>query len=194
MGVNWFKRDPRDVQFLLHEHLGLDRLLQYEPYRDFSRQDIDGVLQSALDLAADCLGPANQDGDRQGCVFDSGTVKLPESFHGCWEALRGGKWIALFNHRKYGGRGLPPLVSGLANEFFFGANMALNMLPLLTSGNARLIEEFGDDADKELFVPKMYSGQWAGTMCLTEPLSGSDVGWLQTSAVPDPRIRRSPDL
>jgi len=186
MGVNHFNRDPRDTQFILHEHLGMAKLLAYEPFADFSVEHIDQVMAQAHEVATQCLGPAMQDGDREGCQFKAGEVKVPPAFHDCWRTLRQGGWLAMANDRRWGGRGLPAVVSGLANEYFFGANMALNMYPLLTSGNARLIEAFGTEADRELFAPRMYSGQWAGTMCLTEPLAGSDVGWLETSATPDP--------
>jgi alkylation response protein AidB-like acyl-CoA dehydrogenase len=182
MGTNYFKRDPRDTEFLLFEHLGVNNLLSYEAYKDFTEEDFRMMLNEALKVARDVLGPVMQDGDREGCVYEDGEVKVPKAFHECWRTLAENGWMAISHSPEFGGQGLPVTVGGLVNEFFVGANNSLG----LAVGNGRLIENFGTDEDRKLFVEKMYTGTWGGTMCLTEPDAGSDVGWLRTKAIPDP--------
>lgn len=187
MGINYFKRDPRDLKFVLSEHMDLDKILSYEPYRDFARDDFEMIIEEALKVCREKLGPAMQDGDREGVVYhEDGSVAVPESFHECWRVMAENGWMALSSNPEFGGQGLPALVGGLVGELFTGANMAFMTYPGLAVGNGRLIEHFGTDEDRALFVEKMYTGVWGGTMCLTEPDAGSDVGWLRTKAIPDP--------
>jgi alkylation response protein AidB-like acyl-CoA dehydrogenase len=186
MGINFFKRDTRDIEFLLFEHLGVDKLLKYDAYQDFSTDDFRMIIDEAMKVAREVLGPAMQDGDQQGCVYEDGKVRVPESFHECWKVLAENGWMAVSNNPEFGGQGLPAVMGGIVSEIFIGANMAMMSYPGLAVGNGRLIENFGTDKDRALFVEKMYTGVWGGTMCLTEPDAGSDVGWLRTRAVPDP--------
>jgi len=186
MGINYFKRDPRDSQFVLFEHLGVDKLLAYEAYSDFSVDDFRMIIDEALKVAREELGPANQDGDDEGCVYDDGKVTVPKSFHRCWKVIAENGWMALSMNPEFGGQGLPAVVGGIVSELFTGANLAMMAYPGLAVGNGRLIENFGTEEDKALFVEKMYTGVWDGTMALTEPDAGSDVGWLRTKAIPDP--------
>ncbi|MGD2126650.1 MAG: acyl-CoA dehydrogenase family protein [Desulfobacteraceae bacterium] len=184
MGINYFRRDPRDTQFVLFEHLDMDKLLTYESYKDFSVDDFKMIIDEALKVSVEVLGPAMQDGDLEGCVYEDGNVKVPEVFRECWRVLAENGWTAISSNPEFGGQGLPATVGGLVNEFFVGANLAFMTYPGLAAGNGHLIENFGTDEDKALFVEKMYTGVWGGTMCLTEPDAGSDVGWLRTKAVP----------
>ena len=186
MGTNFFKRDPRDCQFVLFEYLGVDKLLSYEAFKDFSEDDFRMIIDESLKVAREELGPAMQDGDQEGCTYEGGVVKVPKSFHQCWKVLAENGWIAVSQNPEFGGQGLPEVVGGIVSEFFTGANMAMMAYPGLAVGNGRLIENFGTEEDKVLFVEKMYTGVWDGTMSLTEPDAGSDVGWLRTKAVPDP--------
>ena len=103
-------------------------------------------------------------------------------------------WIGGSNSPEYGGQGLPAMMGGMIGEIFCGSNMAFMTYPGLATGNGRLVENFGTDGDKNLFCEKMYTGVWGGTMCLTEPDAGSDVGWLRTKAVPDPDAGDPPGL
>ena len=144
-------------------------------------------------MAKEVLGPCMQDGDRIGCVKEGGEVKVPPSFHDAWQKLCEGGWISLNNSPEYGGAGLPSIASSLLGELLVGSNLALVMIGGLTVGNARVIESFGTEEDKALFCENLYRGKWGGTMCLTEPHAGSDVGRLETTAVKapeadDPRI------
>lgn len=191
MGINYFRRDPRDLKFVLAEHMDLEKILSYEPYRDFSMDDFTMIIDEALKVCREELGPAMQDGDREGVTYsEDGTVTVPASFHQCWKVMGENGWVGVSSNPAFGGQGLPATLGGLLGELFTGANMAFMTYPGLAVGNGRLIEHFGTDEDRALFVEKMYTGIWGGTMCLTEPDAGSDVGWLRTKATPDPE---SPD-
>ena len=186
MGINYFRRDDRDLKFVLFEHLDLDRLLAYEVYQDFSHDDFSMIIDEALKVCREVLGPAMQDGDREGCTYKDGAVKVADSFHDCWRIMAENGWMAVSRNPEFGGQGLPAVVGGLLAEIFEGANLAFSTYPGLAVGNGYLIENFGTDQDRAMFVEKMYTGVWGGTMCLTEADAGSDVGWLRTKAVPDP--------
>ncbi len=186
MGVNYFNRNERDTKFVLFEHLKVGELLKYDRYKDFSLDDFEMIIQEGLKVCKELLGPANQDGDREGCCYDEGLVTIPKSFHQCWKVMAENGWISMSGKPEVGGQGLPAALSGLVSEFFTGANMAFMSYPGLTSANAEVIEHYGTDLDREMFVEKLNTGVWAGTMCLTEPDAGSDAGHARTKAVPDP--------
>lgn len=184
MGTNFFMRNERDIRFVLNEHLGIDRLLRFNQFKDFSLEDFSMILSEALRIAKEVLGSTNQDGDRQGVVFEQGKVRVSPSFHYAWKLMSENGWTALSLNPEYGGQGLPNVIAQAAKEYFAGANLAFWTFIGLASGNGRLIELYGTDKDKRLFVRKMYTGVWGGTMCLTEPGAGSDVGYLTTKAIP----------
>ena len=186
MGMNYFRRDDRDLKFVLFEYLEIDKLLSYEAYKDFSVDDFGMIIDEALKVCREVLGPTMQDGDREGCVYKDGEVKVPSSFHECWKVMAENGWLAAPHNPEFGGQGLPATVSGIVGECIGGANMAFQTYGGLAVGNGHLIETFGRDEDKARFVEKMYTGLWGGTMCLTEADAGSDVGWMRTKAVPDP--------
>ena len=186
MGLNHFRRDDRDTKFVLFEFLDIDRLFTYEAYSDFTREDFSMIVDEGLKVCREVVGPTNQDGDREGLVYDQGAVRVPAGFHQAWRVLSENGWLALGLNPEFGGQGLPMTVAGLVGEFFSGANIALNIYAGLAAGSGHLIEAFGTDKDRSLFCENMYGGRWAGTMCLTEPDAGSDVGWLRTKASPDP--------
>lgn len=177
----------RDAEFILHEMLNVEELSKYEKYADYNRKTIDMVVSEARNLALKELLPANEEGDKQGCVFENGQVKTPESFKRIFDLYREGEWIGAAEDPEFGGQGMPAVVNLAAAEFFSGANMAFMMYPGLTHGAAKMIETVGTEEQKKLYVKRMYSGQWTGTMLLTEPEAGTDVGALQTTA------KRNPD-
>jgi alkylation response protein AidB-like acyl-CoA dehydrogenase len=185
MGVNFFKRDDRDAKFVLFEYLGVEKLSKYEAFRDFETDDFNMILDEALKVAKEAVAPTLQDGDRQGLIYDNGRVEVPASFHDCWKVLAENGWIGLAANPEFGGQGLPMTVAGQVMEYVIGANMCIDVYTGLTVAAGHMIETYGTDEDKALFCEKMFSGQWAGTMCLTEPDAGTDVGFLRTKAVPD---------
>lgn len=186
MGINYFRRDDRDLKFLLFEHMDLDKLLSYDAYRDFSADDFSMIIDEGLKFAREAVGPTLQDGDQDGAKYVNGQVNVTPSFHGVWKQMAENGWLGASKSPEFGGQGLPFALGGLLVEMFCGANMAFMTFPGLAVANAAVIENFGTDEDKALFCEKMYTGVWGGTMCLTEPDAGSDVGFLRSKAVKDP--------
>ncbi|HQM30724.1 MAG TPA: acyl-CoA dehydrogenase [Syntrophales bacterium] len=186
MGTNFFKRNDRDIKFVLEEHLKIQELLNFNKFKSFSMDDFSMILGQALKVATEVLGPTNKDGDQQGVTFDQGKVRVPASFHGAWKTITENGWGALSLNSNYGGQELPHVVAQAAKEYFSGANLAFWTYVGLATGNGRLIELYGTEKDRALFVRNMYNGVWGGTMCLTEPGAGSDVGNLTTKAIPRP--------
>ncbi len=178
--------DERDVKFVLYEQLNVEELCESEQYAEFSREMFDMVLDAATKLAEKELAPTNADGDRNGVVLENGNVKVPESFHRAYQLYCEGGWAALPVSEEHGGQGFPHSIYGVTMELFVAANQALMMYPGLTVGAARLVEKYGTEEQQRLYMDKMYTGEWTGTMCLTEPQAGSDVGALRTKAVRNP--------
>jgi alkylation response protein AidB-like acyl-CoA dehydrogenase len=184
-----YEADIRDIKFQLFEWLPTEGLLKREPFSQWERADVEMVLDEALKLAREQLAPTNHEGDTVGARFDQGRVTLPPSFHPVYQKMCEGGWIGCINNPEYGGMGLPEVVGTAINELFFGANMSLSLTALLTRGASYLIERFGTDEMRKLFCARMYAGTWAGTMCLTEPQAGSDVGASKARAVKQPNGR-----
>ncbi|MFO8084754.1 MAG: acyl-CoA dehydrogenase [Desulfobacterales bacterium] len=175
--------DRRDIDFVLHEQLHVVELSKHEIFQEFNRKTIDMIINEARNLAVKELLPTQQMGDRDGCRFENGKVKVPESFHRVYELYKQGEWVAMAESPEWGGQGMPKVLAMASSEYFVGANCAFMMYPGLTHGAGKLVEKFGTEKQKKLFLKKMYTGQWCGTMMLTEPEAGSDVGALTTTAV-----------
>ncbi len=173
----------QDMQFLLHELLRVSE--SGLPGRDeldasFTR----AVLDAAGQLASEVLEPLNASGDRQGCVLENGTVRTPAGFDRAFDAMREGGWTGLDCDPEYGGQGMPYVLNVAANEMFVSANMAFNMYQGLTHGAYSAIHTHGSDAQKAMYLPRLVSCEWTGTMNLTEPHCGTDLGLLRTRAEP----------
>jgi len=175
--------DRRDVDFVLHEQMQVEALSTHEKFADFNKKTVDMVVSEARNLAIKEILPTQKLGDEEGCKFENGQVSVPESFHRAYELLKEGEWVALTEDLEWGGQGMPITVALAANDYLVGANYAFMIYVGLTHGAGHLIEAFGTDNQKKQFLKKMYSGEWTGTMLLTEPEAGSDVGALTTSAV-----------
>jgi alkylation response protein AidB-like acyl-CoA dehydrogenase len=177
--------DRRDVDFVLHEQLNVEQLSQFERFEEFNRKTIDMVVSEARNLAIKELLPYLKEADEEGCTFDNGKVKVPKAFHRAYKLFCEGEWIAMCDDPKWGGQGMPATVALAANNFFNGANYPFMLHNILSHGAGKLVESFGTDKQKELFLEKMYTGVWGGSMLLTEPEAGSDVGALTTKAIPN---------
>ncbi len=175
--------DRRDVDFVLHEQFEIAELSKHDKFAEFNKKTVDLIVSEARNLAVKEILPTLKTGDEEGCKFEGGRVTVPESFHRPYELLKEGEWIAMPNDPQWGGQGMPQLLALAASNYMVGANYAFMMYAGLTHGAGLLVESFGSRKQKELFLKKMYTGEWTGTMCLTEPEAGSDVGALQTSAV-----------
>ncbi len=185
MGQNFFKRDDRDVKFVLKEQLNIAKLLECDAYKDFTIEDFDMILGQAMKIAANDVAPTFQDGDREGCHFEKGKVTVPKSFHQAWKVYKEGSWFSLGLNPEYGGQGAPVLITEVAMEFFQSANFPFMCFTGMGPGNGGMIENYGTQQLKDLFVAKMYDGTWGGGMCLTEPAVGSDAHMVSTKAIPD---------
>jgi len=175
--------ERRDIDFVLHEQIQVEDLSKAELFGDFNKKTVDMIVSEARNLAIKEILPTRELGDQEGCQFDNGKVTVPESFHRAFELLREGEWSAMTVSPDWGGQGMPTTVAMAANDYLVGANYAFMIYSDLTNGAAKLIEYFGTEKQKRLFLNKMYSAEWTGTMLLTEPEAGSDVGALMTSAV-----------
>jgi len=176
--------DRRDVDFVLYEQLEAESLCGCERYRAFDRKTFDMIVDAARDLALKEILPTLVAGDREGLVFKDGAVKVPPCFHRAYKLFRKGEWTAMTASPEVGGQGLPYLMAQAAADYQLAANYAFTLFGFGSFGAGEMIEIFGTPAQKERFLAKMYSGEWAGTMVLTEPEAGSDVGALTTAAKP----------
>ena len=175
--------DRRDVDFVLHEQLNVGALSEHEKYAEFNKKTVDLIISEARNLAVKEILPTFKEGDEQGCRLENGQVFVPESFKRAYDLFVEGEWLAMPEDPEYGGQGMPRTISLAAADYFNGANYAFMMYPGLTHGAALLVEAFGTERQKKLFLKNMFTGKWTGTMLLTEPEAGSDVGNLTTSAV-----------
>jgi alkylation response protein AidB-like acyl-CoA dehydrogenase len=177
--------DRRDIDFVLHEQLKVEELAEHARFSEFNRKAIDLIVSEARTIAIREILPTQIDGDRIGLRFEDGKVTVPESFHKAWKALRDGEWLAMTEDPEWGGQGMPRSVASAAAGFLQSANFAFLMYAALSHGAGKLIETFGSDEQKKLYLEKLFSGEWTGTMLLTEPEAGSDVGALATTATPN---------
>jgi hypothetical protein len=172
----------RDIKFILYEQLGIERLCQFEKFKDYSRETFDMVLEEGAKIATEVIAPLNSISDKEGCTYEKGKVKVPEAFHEAFKKYCEGGWIAASVDAEAGGQGLPESIALATAEMFVSASCSFTTYPGLTRGCANLIESFGTPEQKALYLEKMYSGQWTGTMCLTESQAGSAVGDVKSMA------------
>lgn len=177
----------RDLQFVLHELLdAVPTLRQVPAFADLDADTINAVLEEGGKFAAEVLQPLNISGDQEGCQLDKATheVKTPKGFKEAYAQYVEGGWPALSTDPAYGGQGLPHLVNQCFYEMLNSANQSWTMYPGLSHGAYECLHEHGTDAQKALYLPKLSSGVWTGTMCLTEPHCGTDLGLLRSKAEP----------
>ena len=173
----------KDMQFLLHDLLKISEA-DIPGYADLDRSFTEAVLDEAAKVAQDVLTPLNAVGDREGCKLENGVVRTPTGFKAAFDQLREGGWMSLDASPDYGGQGLPYLMHTVVNEAFVSANMAFNMYQGLTHGAYSAILVHGTEEQKKAYLPKMVTCEWTGTMNLTEPHCGTDLGLMRTKAEP----------
>jgi len=178
--------DRRDIDFVLYEQLEIENLLKTKKFASLNRKLFDMVISEARNFGIKELLPTYMQGDREGVHFDKGQVQVPACFHRAYDIFVEGEWLAMAEDPEYGGQGLPRIIKQAAYEYIFGGNYGLTVTATLGHGTGEIIERFGTPQQKELFLEKVYSGKWAGTIMMTEPEAGSEVGALTTSAVKDP--------
>ncbi len=175
--------DRRDIDFVLYEQLKVEDILKTEKYHDLNRKMFDMVISEARNLGIKEILPTYKEGDREGVKFENGKVTVPQCFRRPYKLFVEGEWIAMAEDPAVDGQGFPWIIRQAAFEYIIGANYSFAGFGNLGHGTAKMIELFGTPEQKTLFLNKVYSGQWGGTMLLTEPGAGSDVGALSTTAV-----------
>ncbi len=178
-----FTAPTKDQQFILHDVLTISEMA-IPGYGDLDRDFTDAVLTEAGKLASEVLAPLNMVGDKEGCTLENGVVRVPDGFKDAYDKMAEGGWMSMDIPEEFGGQGLPHIMHTAAMEPMVSANMALQMYPGLTHGNMIAILAHGTDEQKATYLPKMASGEWSGTMNLTEPHCGTDLGLMRTKAEP----------
>ncbi len=174
--------DRRDIDFVLYELLDANQLSNHDKWAEFDRKTVNLMLNEARNYALKELLPENSVGDKEGCLFEKGKVIVPASFHRLYKSYLQ-DWVALTGEVDEGGQGLPRLFASPISEHFTEANPAFQMYTGLSESTAGLVLKRGTSLQKKLFVSKMLSGEWGGTMVITEADAGSDVGRISTRAV-----------
>jgi len=176
----------RDMQFLMHEMLDISQLAEYEKYADIDKDLVDAILEESGKFASEVLAPLNEVGDKVGCVRNAdGSVTTPPGFKEAFQTMVDNGWAAMGDDPAYGGMGMPNLLALAAGEMQSSANMSFAMYPGLTNGAIKAIGIGGTQEQKDTYLPKMVPAKWTGTMNLTEPHCGTDLGMLKTKAVPN---------
>ncbi|MGO9709820.1 MAG: acyl-CoA dehydrogenase [Polyangiaceae bacterium] len=179
--INRYKADLREFSFLLFEQFKLAELLGKGPFEAWGEDEVKTSLAECYRWVREVIGPLNSVGD-QGCRLEGGRVQTPPGFQAAWKSLYESGWKSIAVDTEFGGAGAPHSLQILVEELISGANTAFSMYPGLAHGASEVIESFGTDEQRKLYCTRMYNGTWGGTMCLTEPHAGSDVGSARTSA------------
>lgn len=173
-----------NIKFVLHDVLNAEKISELPGYEDATPDIIDQILEEGGKICEEVLFPLNQSGDQEGCTFKDGEVTTPKGFKEAYDTFTEGGWCGLAADPEYGGMGMPMLVNTAMKEMICSSNMSLGMYPGLSFGAYEAIHKFGTDEQKETYLPKLVEGTWSGTMCLTEPHCGTDLGLIKTKAEP----------
>ena len=184
MSATQYTADVKDLMFVLFDQLKIDEeFAKFDKYEDYDRELYESTIYEAQKIAEEVLGPMNGPGDRQGChIADDGTITTPEGYKEAWTLVAEGGWLGVSAPAEYGGVGMPLPIGMAVNEMFSGAAMAFTIYTGLTSAAARMVYHYGHDISKEIYIEKLWTGEWAGTMLLTEAGAGSAVGDSRTKA------------
>lgn len=174
-----------ELNFVIKELAGLEELSKLPGFEHATDDLLEPILEEASRFAREVLGPTNVIGDQQGCSVENGIVRVPSEFSDAYQLFVESGWQGLDCSQDYDGMGLPALIGSATSEMWATANLALSLCPMLTSGAIDTVELHATDELKQLYLPKMVSGEWAATMDLTEPQAGSDLAKVRAQAVPD---------
>jgi alkylation response protein AidB-like acyl-CoA dehydrogenase len=180
--MSHFKVNERDIYFILKEQLNYGDLCKYDTYRDLDVDTLDMLVAEAVKFATGIVSPLQEPGDRQGVIFDGGTVRCALGFREAFNLYGENGWLAATSPPEHGGQGFPGTMGVVISDLMYGACLSFTMAPSLTHGAAHLIESFGATELKDRYIPNMYAGRWSGTMCLTEPQAGSSLAPVRTKA------------
>ena len=183
--MSHFKVRERDLFFILRNQLDYASLCKLDRYRDIDGETLDMLVSEAVKFARGVVATLQEIGEQWGVVYEEGEVRCAPQFREAFGLYGENGWTAAARDPEYGGQGFPHMMRIVINDLMYGACQSFNMAPSLTHGAAHLIETFATPELKELFVPKMFGGMWAGTMALTEPNAGSNLGAIMTTAYPE---------
>ncbi len=174
----------RDMKFVLYELMNGAKIAELPGYEEFTPELIDPVLEEAAKVCQEVLQPINRSGDEEGCRLENGVVYTPKGFKEAYQKFCDGGWTSIACDPEFGGQGAPKMVNTLVEEMICSANLSFGMYPGLSYGAYVALKHFGTEQQKRTYLPNIVSGTWTGTMCLTEPHCGTDLGMLRTSATP----------
>ncbi|MEE1868495.1 MULTISPECIES: acyl-CoA dehydrogenase C-terminal domain-containing protein [Pseudomonas] len=182
-----FNAPLRDMRFVLHEVFQGPALWARLPAlaERVDADTADAILEEAAKITAQLIAPLNRSGDEQGVAFDAGQVSTPDGFAQAWQTYREGGWVGLAGNPEYGGLGMPKMLAVQFEEMLYAANCSFSLYSALSAGSCLALDAHASEALKATYLPPLYSGQWAGTMCLTEPHAGTDLGIIRTKAEPE---------
>jgi alkylation response protein AidB-like acyl-CoA dehydrogenase len=181
-----YRAPIQDIGFLLNNVFTADTLFSSMPGTEEVSTDLtSAIVEEAGKIAEGLLAPINQSGDQQSCQYNDGVVTTPDGFKEAYKAYAQGGWAGLTGEVAYGGQGMPKTLSALIEEMSFAANSSFALFTILTTGATLTLSQHGSEELKQRYLPKMYEGVWTGTMCLTEPHAGTDLGMIKTRAVPN---------
>ncbi|MCB1490945.1 MAG: acyl-CoA dehydrogenase family protein, partial [Rhodobiaceae bacterium] len=178
-----YKAPVSDTLFILNDVLKMERYGNLDGFADASPDIVKAILEEGARLCEEVLQPLNQIGDRQGCTrHDDGSVTTPDGFKDAYGTYVAGGWVGLAADPAYGGQGLPYTLAAVMSEYVTASNMAFGMYPGLTQGAIAALRVHGTDTLRTTYLPNMIEGTWSGTMNLTEPHCGTDLGLIKTKA------------
>ena len=177
----------RDIRFVLNEVFEADKLWQSLPGLEgvIDAETADAMLEEAGKITSQTIAPLNRNGDEEGAVWNNGEVTTPAGFKQAYTTYAEGGWVGLAGNPEYGGMGMPKTLGVQVEEMLYGANNSFALYVALTAGSTLALDAHGSEELKQTYLPRMYDGSWAGTMCLTEPHAGTDLGIIRTKAVPE---------
>jgi alkylation response protein AidB-like acyl-CoA dehydrogenase len=184
-----YQAPTQDIKFVLNEVLDTQIFEELEGYEDASSDLIEQIVDEGAKFCEEVFFPLNQSGDEEGCGFKDGEVTTPKGFKEAYQSFAEAGWCGVSADPEYGGMGLPHLVNTVMQELICSSNMSLGMYPGLSQGAYDAIYKHGSTEQKDTYLPKLVSGEWSGTMCLTEPHCGTDLGLIKTKAVPDAKSK-----
>ena len=179
-----YEAPVKDLNFVIKNLINLDELSNIPDYQEFSDDLVDAILEEAGKIGSEVLDPCNLSGDHEGSKrLDTGEVKTPKGYKEAYESLRDGGWFGLEAKEQFGGQQIPVTLSAAVNEIWHSSNMSLALCHLLTQGLIYALQKSASEDQKSFFIPKLASGEWTGTMNLTEPQAGTDLSSIKTKAV-----------
>ena len=179
-----YEAPVKDLNFVIKNLINLDDLNKISDYQDFSVDLVDAILEEAGKIGSEVLDPCNLTGDHEGSKrLDNGEVKTPNGYKEAYESLRDGGWFGLEAKEKFGGQQIPVTLSAAVNEIWHSSNMSLALCHLLTQGLIYALQKSASEDQQNFYIPKLASGEWTGTMNLTEPQAGTDLSSIKTKAI-----------